>query len=270
MSKSGSLGDIILRVGELPAMPVVVRNVMAMTADPEVTLSDVSRVIERDPALTAKLLRVSNSAYYGMRQVIGTLKLALVILGVREVRNIVIGVAVLDSLRDKDTELLLYQHGLWAHSTRVAAISKRLGIHMKAAFHGEDFIAGLLHDVGKMVLWRQLEDEYPHLYREAAKSGKRLHEAERERFGFDHADVIAALADVWYLPDSLRLAVLYHHNAPGRDLTTCKSPKLAALVRIANAAAHDKWEEGKPEGMRSCSDPAWSILEASGPPIHRK
>ncbi len=260
---NGTLGKIISRIGDLPAMPAVVGEVLALTANSDIPLSDVSRVIERDPILTAKLLKVSNSPYYGMRQVVGTLKLALVILGVREVRNIVIGVAVLDSLRDKDTELLLYQHGLWAHSTRVAALCKKLGTHTKGAFLGEDFIAGLLHDVGKMVLWRHLEGEYRTLFLESKRAGRPLHEAERERFGFDHADVIAALAAVWNLPESLRIALLYHHDAPGRELATCKFPKLAALVRIANAAAHDDWvANGKDtRKLASCSDPAWRIIE---------
>jgi HD-like signal output (HDOD) protein len=260
---NGTLGKIIAKVGDLPAMPSVVGEVMALTTNPDVALSDVSRVIERDPALTAKLLKVSNSPYYGMRQVVGTLKLALVILGVREVRNIVIGVAVLDALRDKETEALLHQHGLWAHSTRVAAIAKKIGAHSKGAFQGEDFIAGLLHDVGKMVLWRHLEGEYRNIYLESKRSGRRLHEIEREKFGFDHADVIAGLASVWNLPDSLRVALLNHHDGPGRDLATCKAPKLSALVRIANAAAHDDWANSGKDPMKliSCSHPAWRLIE---------
>ena len=150
-----------------------------------------------------------------------------------------------------------------AHSTRVAALCKKLGAHAKGTFQGEDFIAGLLHDVGKMVLWRQLEGEYRELYFAAQKSGVPLHVAEREKFGFDHADVIGALAAVWNLPDSLRLAMLYHHDAPGRDLQSAKSPRLAALLRIANAAAHDDWAgSGKdPEKLLSCADPSWQIIE---------
>lgn len=260
---NGTLGKIISKIGDLPAMPAVVAEVMALTANPDIALSDVSRVVERDPILTAKLLKVSNSPYYGMRQVVGTLKLALVILGVREVRNIVIGIAVLDTLRDKETETLLHQHGLWSHSTRVAALCKKLGAHAKGAFQGEDFIAGLLHDLGKMVLWRQLEDEYRTVFLEAKRVGRPLHEAERERFGFDHADVIGALAAVWNLPESLRTAMLFHHDAPGRELIACKSPKLAALVRIANIASHDDWAGGgkDPRKLASCSEPAWRVIE---------
>ena len=79
--------EIITKLGELPAMPLVVSEVLNRTEDPTISLSEVSEIIQQDPALTAKILKVSNSPYYGMRQVVGTLKLALVILGVREIQH---------------------------------------------------------------------------------------------------------------------------------------------------------------------------------------
>lgn len=251
---------VVGRIGDLPAIPDVVAEVMEMTSDPGVAVSDVSKAIERDPALAAKLLRVSNSSYYGMRQVVGTLKLALVILGVREVRNIVLGISVLDTLRDSETEILLSHHGLWAHSTLVAGTAKHLAVAMELRMQGEDFIAGLLHDIGKLVMWRHLGEDYRELYVEAGKIGRSLCEAEQAAYGFDHADVGAALAGAWSLPNSLTCALQYHHAGPGRDLSSCPSPRLAALVRIANLAAHDDWESAE-EDLASCTSDAWDILE---------
>jgi HD-like signal output (HDOD) protein len=261
MSDATSLSKVIARIGDLPAIPDVVRKVMELTSDPNVAVSDVTRVIEKDPALAAKLLKVSNSSYYGMRQVVGTLKLALVILGVREVRNIVLGVSVLDTLRDGTTEILLSDHGLWRHSILVAGIAKKLGTHARMSMQGEDFIAGLLHDIGKLALWRQLGKEYRSMYLHAEQEHEPLYRIERESLGFDHADVAAALASAWNLPESLRSALLNHHEGPGRSLETCKSPRLAALVRIANAAAHDDWERESPEDLVSCTEKAWNQLE---------
>jgi HD-like signal output (HDOD) protein len=261
MADSATLTKVIARIGDLPAIPGVVTRVMELTSDPNVAVSDVTRVIEKDPALAAKLLKVSNSSYYGMRQVVGTLKLALVILGVREVRNIVLGVSVLDTLRDGTTEILLSDHGLWRHSILVAGIAKKLGTHAQLSMQGEDFIAGLLHDIGKLVLWRHLNAEYRELYLRARRGSEPLHLMERDALGFDHADVAAALASAWNLPESLRSALLNHHDGPGRDLNTCKSPRLAALVRIANAAAHDDWERQSPEDLASCTEKAWAQLE---------
>ncbi len=263
MSENASLTNVIARIGELPVMPQIVGKVMELTSDPNVSVSEVTRVIEKDPALAAKLLKVSNSSYYGMRQVVGTLKLALVILGVREVRNIVVAVSVVDALRDGPTEILLNQHGLWRHSIVVAGVAKKLGVHTQLSLQGEDFVAGLLHDIGKMVLWRQLEQEYRELYLRAKRDDAALHELERAKYGFDHADVAAALASAWSLPESLRSAMLHHHDGPSRDIAKAKSPRLAALVRIANLAAHDDWSRESPEDLASCTEKCWSQLESS-------
>ncbi len=262
MSSEVTLSTVIARIGELPVMPEIVREVMELTNDPNVAVSDVTRVIEKDPALAAKLLKISNSSYYGMRQVVGTLKLALVILGVREVRNIVLGVSVVDTLRDKSSEVLLNQHGLWRHSVFVASVAKKLGIHAQLSMQGEDFVAGLLHDIGKLVMWRQLEKQYRELMLGATRRKAPLHEIERDTYGFDHADVAAALAAAWNLPESLRSALLNHHDGPGRDVTRAKSPRLAALVRIANLAWYDDWSAESPEDLKSCTERSWSLLES--------
>lgn len=260
MISSDLLGKVVSHVGDLPAMPDVVAEVMELTDDPNVTVSTVSEAIERDPALTAKLLKVSNSSYYGMRQVVGTLKLALVILGVREVRNIVLGISVVDVLHDDDTEILLSRRGLWKHSTLVAGLAKKLGAEIELSSQGEDFIAGLLHDIGKLVLWRQCGDEYKTLYSDCAASGRPVHEAETEKYGFDHCDVAAALASAWSLPDSLACSIHYHHENDHRDIADCRVPKLAAIVRIANLAAHDDWDLESPEDFASCTSSSWATL----------
>jgi putative nucleotidyltransferase with HDIG domain len=197
-----------------------------------------------------------------MRQVVGTLKLALVILGVREVRNIVLGVSVVDTLRDSTSEVLLNQHGLWRHSVFVASVAKRLGMYAQLSMQGEDFVAGLLHDIGKLVMWRQLERQYRELMLRASRSKAPLHVLERETYGFDHADVAAALASAWNLPESLRSALLNHHDGPGRDVTRAKSPRLAALVRIANLAWYDDWSSESPEDLKSCTERSWALLES--------
>jgi putative nucleotidyltransferase with HDIG domain len=254
---------IVAKLGDLPAMPDVVVKVMELTNDQNVAVSEVSALIERDPALTAKLLKVSNSSYYGMRQVVGTLKLALVILGVREVRNIVLGISVLETLRDSKTERLLVREGLWKHSTEVASFAKKLGVHMELSLQGEDFIAGLLHDIGKLALWKQMNDEYVDVYKAAKERGMDLHTLEYEQFGFDHADAAAAIAQAWSLPESLSDALRCHHARADRDLQDTKDPRLSALVRIANLASKDPLldEEIDPESLPSCTDEdAWAIL----------
>lgn len=261
MTKQREIARVLSRIGDLPAMPEVVAEVLSKTDDPSVAMSDVSAIIERDPALTAKLLKVSNSPYYGMKQVVGTLKLALVILGVREVRNIVVGISVVDSLRDENSERLLTKRDYWSHSVMVGALAKRIGTHFKFGLQGEDFIAGLLHDIGKIVLWRQLGRRYETIYTGAKGFGEALCEQELATLGFDHADAAGALALRWNLPSTLGDAMLCHHMGEGRELANAKDPILAALVRVSNLAAHDDWKTEDPATLRCINDEAsWEIL----------
>lgn len=261
MSTSRNLEKVITKVGDLPAIPEIVDEVMRITEDPNISLSEVSAVIERDPALAAKLLRVSNSPYYGMKQVVGTLKLALVILGVREVRNIVFGISVLDSLKDRFTNVFIEKGGFLRHSVTVGGIAKKLGTHFSLSLQGEDFISGLLHDIGKLVLWKCLVDEYKPIYESSGGSSETLCGAEVEAFGFDHADVAATLATNWNLPESLVDALWYHHRKRTGDLEEAKDPKLAALVRIANLATHEDLGVDDPSELRCCSDDdGWELL----------
>lgn len=265
MTAQSKIQKVIAKVGELPAMPEIVAEVLRQTEDPTVALSDVSSIIERDPPLTAKLLMVSNSPYYGMRQVVGTLKLALVILGVREVRNIVLGVSMLDSLRDPNTERLLKQRGFWHHSVLVGALAKKLGTHLSLNLQGEDFIAGLLHDIGKMVLWRQLKEDYEKVFESAGGASGALCAAESAAFGFDHADAAAALSQKWNLPQTLTDSLRCHHEGEGRSLNDTKDPRLAALICVANRAAREDLKTEDAAALPSCSDEkAWGLLQEEG------
>lgn len=262
MTAQKSIDKVIAKVGDLPPMPETVAEVLRQTEDPSTALSDVSRIIERDPPLTAKLLMVSNSPYYGMRQVVGTLKLALVILGVREVRNIVLGVSMLDGLRDENTERLLKHRGFWHHSVLVGALAKKLGTHLNLHLQGEDFIAGLLHDIGKMVLWRQLKGAYEEVFESTGGASDALCSAENEAFGFDHADAAAAISTRWNLPQTLIDALWCHHEGEDRSVEKVKDPRLAALIRVANRAVHDDLEAEDASTLRSCGDEqAWGLLQ---------
>lgn len=265
------INRVIAKVGDLPPMPETVSEALRQLEDPTVALSDVSRIIERDPPLTAKLLMVSNSPHYGMKQVVGTLELALVVLGAQEARNILLGVSMLESLRDRNTERLLKQHGFWHHSVLVGTLAKKLGTHLNLRLQGEDFIAGLLHDIGKMMLWRQLEGAYESVYQSTGGASEPLCEAENKAFGFDHAEAAAALSIRWNLPQTLTDSMRCHHPREDRSPEDAKDPQLAALVRVANLAARDDFSSEDPAASRSCSDEeAWGILEGRADGMNRE
>jgi len=267
MSTSAKLEQIIERVGDLPAMPKAVSRALALTDDPDVDLSEVADAIQTDPALSAKILRISNSPYYGMRQYVGTLKLALVVLGVREIRNIVLGVAVFDALHTRKTESML-AGDFWKHSFEVAAFSKKFGEHLKLTVHGEDFVTGLLHDIGKLVLMRQFETEYSTIYAEAGGWGETLCAAEDAAFGFTHADAAAALATYWNFTRTLVDGLLLHHPNTAVPLRDAIDPVLAAVVRLSNRAAREGNRGGGSGDPAPAGDPeAWDIISGRIPEL---
>ena len=196
MAEDAAVQRILARVGELPAMPDVVSEVLRLTDDASTDMAKVSETIQADPALTAKLLRVANSSYYGMKQYVGTLKLALVILGVREVRNIVLGISVFESLKGEGDAAEAAMH-IWDRSLETGGVAKSLGTNMRLGLQGEEFISGLLSDVGRMVLIRELGKEYANLLKELRDKPIKLCQAELDEIGCTHADLAMALAASW-------------------------------------------------------------------------
>lgn len=253
-------------VGDLPALPSVVAEVLRATDDPSTSTADVSAIIQRDPALTAKVLRVSNSSYYGMKQYVGTLKLALVILGVREIRNIVLGISVFESLNDQAGDMRLAQD-IWAGSLRTAGVCKKLADTIGLGLRGEEFIVGLLADIGIMGMLRKDGDGvYRALYESTGHDLAVLRRAEMLQFQYDHAMAAQAMAMQWSFPRTLSDALGVQYPGEGRSLREAKDPRLAAVIRIAKAidcrADGEKCVAGALE-----EDEAWAILAEARNPV---
>lgn len=254
-------------IGDLPALPAVAREVMQLTEDPAMEVSDLCHVMEKDPALTAKILRISNSPYYGMRQSVGTLKLALVILGVREVRNIILGISVIEALRDEKTEALLGPD-FWIHSMQAASLARRLATRFRLVMQGEAFVAGLLHDIGKLVFGRYFAKRYGTIYRGAKSDPEQLCSLETDAFGFSHAELGAALGTRWNFPQALTDGLLFHHPRPDLRLDQAKDPQLAAVVRLANRMARIRPEESETQQREKSEEPeAWAQFGSQLPSL---
>lgn len=267
MERSHKLKDIVDRSGELPALPEIVTEVMRLTDDPSADMTEVGDAIQRDPALTARILRVSNSAYYGLKQHVGTLRLALVVLGITEIRNIVLSVSCFDALRDAQVDKALARD-FYRHSFIVAGIARKLCERIGLDAQGEAFVSGVLHDIGKLVLLRQFGDAYASVYWECGGASGPLCEAEQKFAGFTHADAAAALAAHWDFPKTLIDALWFHHEQPGIVLSEAKDPQLAAAVRIANTAAHFDWGNRQDIGPELRADTeAWSYLSKAKSPV---
>ncbi len=217
-------------VNRLPTLPDVAVKLTQMVNDSGTSMRQIESVIEVDPVLSSTVLKVVNSSFYGMAQEISSLRLALVILGIKEIRNLVLSLSVFQ-LFDNNSSSSLDLHEFWHHSAATGQISKTLAQHFNLHFAGEEFVGGLIHDIGKMVLINQLEDEYLSLYDHAKENAVPLWSLEMKEFGFHHGHVGGWLAARWHLPKKLCAAITYHH-APADSR---EHFQLVGVVALANA-----------------------------------
>ncbi|MBW1914842.1 MAG: HDOD domain-containing protein [Deltaproteobacteria bacterium] len=203
---------ILKSVGDLPPMPQVAQKARQVISNPDSNFKDLAKVIETDQAIAAKVLRMSNSAYYGSAGNISSIQQASVFLGTKalmELLNLACASGPLGkSLNGYDLE----SGDLWKHSLAVAAGSRIISRNIKPDLADDAFSAGLIHDVGKLIL-----DSYIHEKKEAfnrvVREGKvTFPSAEKAVLGFDHAEIASEVCDKWKIPQHLSLAIRYHHN----------------------------------------------------------
>lgn len=217
-------------VGELPAIPTIASQVMAAAAKPTTSADDLRRLIEKDPSMSARLLRVANSSLYGFRRQVDTLRHAITLLGFKTVECMVMAA----SLRDVFRNFGLGEKLLWEHATVAGVAASKLASFGPVSVDREQaFTAGLLHDLGKIALSNVFRERYHRVMARVYNEGIAAVDAEREEFGFDHAVLGAHVAEKWQLPKPLVQAIRYHHHHP-RDYAGLPEDQatLIALVSV--------------------------------------
>lgn len=220
------------------------------------------KLIERDSAIAAKVLRVANSSYYGLQQV-PSISRAISILGMNTVRSLVVGLAYQQIIAARPTSKCFSKVAFWRHSVAVATAARILG-RMKLPNKAEElYAAALMHDVGFLVMDRFTPDEMDQCSFYAREHNIPLHEAEKTLLGFDHAQIGGLLADRWSIGGAIKNAIRYHHK-PWDDNehmeTTC-------YVAIADALA---FQCGFDTGLDSCDvQPDKDLLDVIGLPVEQ-
>jgi len=201
----------INKVSNLSPLPLVVRKVMEISNDPNSTATSLGSVIKKDQSLTAKILKIVNSAYYGFYRKISNIDQAIVILGFEEIKNITIATSLMQSF-PTDYNFILNRDDFWMHSLSCAFISKAL-CSSSLELNAEDaFVVGLIHDIGKLVLLQHLNQPYNLVIHNSTEHIEQLHKVEKAMLGVNHAEVGGILAENWKLPRQLVDAINYHHD----------------------------------------------------------
>ena len=197
--------ELVNAIKDIQAMPSVIVRVLNVMKKPTVSMKELGDIVMYDQSLTIKILALVNSAYYGFSQQISSISIALSLLGMVKVKNIIVAVAMkpmMSNSGDKD---------LWKHSIRVAAGCEYLAKLTKVMDSDEAFIAGFIHDVGKIVLHMTNPKVYAKVI-ESANDGADILDAERKYFDSDHVKTGSLLAKRWQLPILLANIISYHHN----------------------------------------------------------
>jgi len=224
-----NLPELIASTSELAALPTTTVQLLELLDDSTVEAERVLAVIGKDPALTSNLLKLCNSAYYGMRRQVGSVKEALVLLGNQTVVTLAFATSMGDVLRGQLSAYGLAKEEMWHHALATALGASHLITYTPAKdYKDRAFTAGLVHDIGKLLLngplTQQLEQLPPHA------GGVELLAAEKRILGFDHSEAGAALAEAWNFPPMLTTAIEYHHHLEG----AAKESELQRSVYAAN------------------------------------
>ncbi len=204
--------QIVERVGTLPHLPDTLLRLVNIVSDPDSTLREIVEVIRYDQALTAEVLRLCNSAYFGLARRVESVDDAVCLLGTVKVFQLVMAAHARAMLNRPQAGYGLSAGVLWQHSVGVAVAAQHVARLLGLSQTGLLFTAGLLHDTGKIVLNEFVSKEYAEIARRVAEDRLAFCEAETEVLGYAHPEVGARLAERWSLPESIVRCIRYHHE----------------------------------------------------------
>lgn len=226
-----TLEEITKDIVDIPALPQVTNDIMRLTEDPDSTVQDIERIVMKDQSLTARILRLANSAYYGYPRRISTISEASVLLGFQAIRSITLTASVNGLLMKEVKGYGLEENELWKQSLSTAIVSRHIAKKVKYAKVDKVYVAGLLRDIGKVIMSYYLTEHFTKVMELIQNEGIDFLEAEEEILGFNHGQVGAEVAKKWNLPDELIEAIAYHHT-PEKAIIDFK---LTSIIHVADA-----------------------------------
>lgn len=224
-----SLRLFVQKITKLPTIPAIAYEVLQLTSDDNASIGKLETIIQRDPAITAKIISFANSAFFGYIGASTTIGNAIQKIGVNNVRNIAMGVSLMTIFDNGKQKNVFDYERLYRHSMAVALTSKFLSEKLATGNPEEHFLSGMLHDLGYLLLSRFFPALYLKVLEKADKGLLRL-DAEKLTLGFTHADIGAWLADKWNLPVAIRDTILHHHEPSLAEADV----RQAALIHVAD------------------------------------
>ncbi len=242
LEKSG-IKALLLNMGGVPSVPTLYRQIVQEMQGEKPSVEKVAAIIEKDAGMSAKVLQIVNSGTYGLKQHVSNVVQAAKLLGLSNIRNLVLAAEAFQPAENDTLPPNFRIEALWEHSLRVAAFAKKV-MYMETEnmrLSDEAFTAGLLHDIGQIVLATKKSDEFGEALRRAQEEGELLIDAEKSIFGATHAEVGGYLLELWGLPDPITEAITFHNIPSG-----CSEDEfcIATALHVANYFAEERDDEG--------------------------
>lgn len=224
-----SAASLVRSADKIASPPKVFNRVNEIVNDPNSTTGDIARVIAEDAGITVRLLRVVNSAYFGYHEKVESLDQAVMALGTRQVRDLVLATTVAESFEGLPPDLINMEL-FWQHSVACGITARALAQVRKEMNLEPFFLGGMLHDIGRLLMFSKMPGECRKIVVRCLASNEPMHSVEKEVFGYDHAEVGGCLLNQWGLPAHLEEAVASHHLPQ----LAVRNPMLASVVHIAD------------------------------------
>lgn len=231
MNKAMTMADIVNKVQEIPPFPQTVMRILELTNDPKSGAKDLEAEIMKDQGLTTQILKLANSAFYRGRREISTVVDASVLLGFSAIQSMVLA-TVAGSVMNKELPgYALEKEALWKQSQISAIMTRTIAKKIKYAKPDQAYTAGLLRDIGKVILDKYVEDAYDDINEIVENEGKSFIVAEEMVLGYHHGQIGAKIAEKWNLPEELVEVIACHHN----PAVAFVNPELVAITHISDS-----------------------------------
>lgn len=224
---------ILKKVDEFPTLPTIYTALSEIMANPRSTINDAAQIISQDQSSVSKILKAANSSIYGLRVNIDTITQAIFYIGFDEVKNLIGAMSIIKLFSNVKDERTISPVALWKHSIAVGAITRILGEALQIKHLENYFIAGIIHDIGKLFFYKYLKNEYVKVVDFASNNNIQIKQAEKEILGITHTMVGELLAQKWKLPQNLINAISSHNSG----FVDGKIDMLVSCVHLANVLA---------------------------------
>lgn len=228
-----SIDQVIAQAGTPVSLPEVYLQINELVDNPRSTAAEIAQTVERDVGLTARILKIVNSPYYGFPSTVDTISRAITIIGTRDLRDLALATTTIDLFAGMEHRQENIRD-FWRHSIYVAVIAKMLAESRHERHTERYFVAGLLHDIGRLIMFQALPEVANLSIRQAYEQGELLYRTERALIGFTHTDIGKSIAEQWNLPAYLVEAIAYHHE-PDQAIHYALD---VSIVHIANFLAN--------------------------------